>query len=833
MIGQHHLPPERRELLLEESMRDQGVRRFNARIREAREQGREASTPHGTRLVDGAIEAVADNIRAFLNEAGAKGRGPLAGAVPILSRVDPRTAAFLTLRVIIDSIMDSPLLGSLAARVGRRLADEVRFGELMASLDPTRKASIQGRAVKATSWRHIRNMAVHFHNVWTEQGSADEYRDFTFAEVIRAGTRAIQAVIEATGYVEVSWQKTGNKTARVIAPTADLTAWINDFNARSEVLTPVNLPTLIPPKPWSSPRSGGYHFPEIVGQHGFVKTRHKQHRELVADMFYHMPAAVDAVNAIQSTPWRINRRVLDVALAIWRDGIAVSGIPLNASVPLPPKPHDIDQNPEARRRYKRDAFKVHDFNARALAGRLQVAKTISIAEAFADEPRMYFPHCVDFRGRAYPIPSALTPQGPDVARGLLEFADGKPIETAEAARWLHVHTANCYGMDKLPLRERSEWVFDNRPMIEAIAADPHRNLEWAKADSPFQFLAACFALSEYWNEPYSVCHIPIAMDATCSGIQHFSAMALDQIGGRAVNLVPTGKREDIYSEVLDEFLAILRALAHQGQDEAAWHSHEGFTVAVSWAAEWWLSLDPDRSLTKRPVMVLPYGGKFRSTMEYVYSWLLAERVENMPWPTADNFKAAHFGAKVLWAAMDAKIDGARRVMTFCHACAKALDDQDDPVVWVTPTGFPVMMAYYDQRFAHVTTALGNERVRIYMPVDAQKKDRMRTHNAIAPNFVHSMDAAHLALTTVAAREAGIRHFAMIHDSFGVHAADADKLSHILRKTFAEMYADDILERFRLDLMDQATTEGLKKFPPPFSRGRLDINQVCDSPYFFS
>ena len=57
---------------------------------------------------------------------------------------------------------------------------------------------------------------------------------------------------------------------------------------------------------------------------------------------------------------------------------------------------------------------------------------------------------------------------------------------------------------------------------------------------------------------------------------------------------------------------------------------------------------------------------------------------------------------------------------------------------------------------------------------------------------------------------GIRHFAMVHDSFGVHAGDIDLLHRVLREEFVRIYLPE---------------------PPP--AGDLDIRQVIESPYFFA
>ena len=59
----------------------------------------------------------------------------------------------------------------------------------------------------------------------------------------------------------------------------------------------------------------------------------------------------------------------------------------------------------------------------------------------------YLPHNLDFRGRAYVIPPYISHLGNDFARGLLKFAEQKPLGEHGLA-WLKIHLANVYGKDK-------------------------------------------------------------------------------------------------------------------------------------------------------------------------------------------------------------------------------------------------------------------------------------------------------------------------------------------------------------------------------------------------
>lgn len=78
---------------------------------------------------------------------------------------------------------------------------------------------------------------------------------------------------------------------------------------------------------------------------------------------------------------------------------------------------------------------------------------------------------MDFRGRAYPIPPHLTHIGDDLSRGLLLFAEAKPLGE-RGLRWLKIHLANLCGFDKGSFDERVRFVEDNLANIYDSAERP-------------------------------------------------------------------------------------------------------------------------------------------------------------------------------------------------------------------------------------------------------------------------------------------------------------------------------------------------------------------------
>ena len=65
-----------------------------------------------------------------------------------------------------------------------------------------------------------------------------------------------------------------------------------------------------------------------------------------------------------------------------------------------------------------------------------------VAREFRDELQFYFPHSMDFRGRAYPMHPHLNHLGSDVCRGLLQFAHAKPLGP-NGLDWLLTQVLRC------------------------------------------------------------------------------------------------------------------------------------------------------------------------------------------------------------------------------------------------------------------------------------------------------------------------------------------------------------------------------------------------------
>jgi DNA-directed RNA polymerase len=105
-------------------------------------------------------------------------------------------------------------------------------------------------------------------------------------------------------------------------------------------------------------------------------------------------------------------------------------------------------------------------------------------------------------------------------------------------------------------------------------------------------------------------------------------------------------------------------------------------------------------------------------------------------------------------------------------------------------------------------------------VEDQVPSKGKQSQGAAPNVIHSLDAAHLAMTTVRCDFP----ITTIHDSYGCLLADMPKLYRIVRETFVELYQDNPLYPI-IDKIDGDLTY--------VDMGDLDVNLILESEYAFA
>lgn len=836
-----------RQLELEDEMVGCGIKRFEAMTSKLKTKGKESETAYGSILAKRLIEPIRNGIVAFIDDASSGRPGPKHSAVQFLMLLPAEVAAYLAVKNILDTISKKPTIQRVALSIANAIQDEVLMGRYKLA-DKTEHKVTMSRLRDSTSTRHKRTVArlmakrVGVTSEWTE------------TERLHLGKKLIEIVRETTGLVELKRHTVGsNDTPYFVEATEDTMNWIKKSSDALSFLAPAYMPTLVPPKPWTSPWSGGYWHPEHK-RLTIVKTRNRNYLE---ELEGSNPVAVySALNAMQETPWQVNKPVLEALRRAWKADMKIKGIPAAEKLEPRPKPHDIETNEDARKEWKRDAAMTYTAEGKRKAKRIQLDRTLALAGKFRDEAAIYFPHTMDFRGRAYAVPMFLNPQGADVTKALLTFADGKPLGDGVAAGWLAIHGANTYGNDKVSLEDRVEWAETNTAAIVSSAEDPFGEAFpfWTKADKPWQFLAFCYEWAGFQREGYGfVSCLPIAMDGSCNGLQHYSAALRDPVGGKAVNLVPSTMPADIYAEVAKVTLGYVEAFARpelSGSEKLSEVTSLFAKPMASWA-EWgidaqamasrWLAFGIDRKITKRSVMTLPYGSQQRSCRDFIEEAMREKLEDGKPNVFRESkdkdglFYAAFWLTPLVWHAIGEVVTAARTGMNWLKDCAKLAAAENLPIYWRTADGFQVMQAYPETASRRIKTHIDGAITFLSLREQSTEKlDRREQQQGIAPNWVHSQDATALRMFVNLARENGLKHFALIHDSYGTVAADVEMMGACLRRAFVNLYSDfDPLAEFRVDIHLLLSEKAESNLPPLPEKGTLDLSLVEEADFFFA
>ena len=550
----------------------------------------------------------------------------------------------------------------------------------------------------------------------------------------------------------------------------------------------------------------------------FIKQTNKRYLEELNNRWHEFPAVSNAVNIMQRTEWVINRPIFDVLEKCVLNGYQLGKLPVNPEdIPLPPKPFDIASNKDAKTKWKREASSVYKDRAKSKSKYIQIRQILEEAKKFL-ERGFWYPYQLDFRGRIYPKSPMLSPQSADYARALIKFKFGKPMGSDEAFNNFAVAGAGLFGeTDKEELSVRRQWVIDNADKIISTANNPLTDTWWTDADKPFSFLAWCmeyrdFALSDF--SPDFITTLPIQSDCSNSGLQHYSAMMRDEVGGRATNLIPANKPNDVYGLVAEKVIEKLQSKTDP-------------------MAKKWLDYGIDRKICKKPVMCLPYSLTQYSCRQYIQDHVEKELVERNRQHDfgEDLFRSTHWLTKVVWESINEVIVGAKDIMKFLKDVAKLVASENLPVAWTSPLGLPIMMSAYKKESKRVKTKMGDSIIKLSVSNLTEEIDRRKTQQSICPNFIHSLDASVLQLSVNKASELGIDNFSLIHDSFGVVAPDADKMAQALREAFCEIYSQDVLANWAMEMKQILSDKNKKKFPPIPAKGELDLDEVKKSVFF--
>lgn len=800
----------------EDRMRRKGIERFQARQDRLAKAGSAAERCDFSTLIRRSLLDVASRVDAMVDEATSRKRGVKSNLLLKIKDIEGITVAYLTMSTIFSSLIRENDWNRIATKLGAYLEHETQF-HFIAEQNPKLWERLVRYAKERGSYRHKTEFVL---NTAAKEGTTPP--EWTVADRTFIGSALLKLVEDAGLIVKYSTGGASHHTKVEVQLAEEVIEWLSEHRRKADAgLLPMVSPILGPmttvPVDWTCPYGGGYQ----TLKYELVKRNGTKADYTKADM----TRVYRAVNLMQHTAWHINPVMLALIEYLWAAGEEVGKLP-NAIVEQAPEKLSNEVwaalDDDAKKMHRLERRDLHERNRQAVSDLASIEMLLTQARDLEEAPALYMPYQLDWRGRAYCSPM-LNPQAVDYIRSLLEFSEGKAVGE-RGGMWLGIQVASLWDgqfrgkrLSKSSFQDRYDWACENEEMLRSVVDDPLGDRRWQDADKPFMFLRTAMDWVGFldYGEAF-ISQVPVALDGSCSGIQHYSANLRDEVGGASVNLIPTDEPADVYTEVAE---AVLQQLAAD---------------APSTERDFWLGFGITRKTVKKPVMTYGYSSREAGftdwfEKEYVRPTFKKQGVNGFTNPTA------RYLARITLAAVEQRLVGVAKGMEWLIACAALLAHEGKGVTWTAPSGFPVSQAYRNAPSVRVETHLMGERLRVSIPGTARTISKEKQKSGISPNHTHSLDAAHLVLTTlVAADEYGITDFALIHDSFGTLAADTDGMFSAVREAFVVMYEEhDPFQELYDEVFASLSEEGKAKLPKPPSEGALDLSNVRQALYAFA
>ena len=761
--------------------RQEAVKRLRERTRTAEDRCYASSTVYGSAFLNSGLEAITKEITTKLHRISQGWAADKAAAVIAIKDCDPAVLALITAKGILDVLgqrkLEKPTYAAVTYHIGNLVFDQILLDQFSAQhKDLFDAAQHTIHAHKGYSYKVQRyRAAMRKHGIQAARWPS--------SVKVLVGGWLMDRLAVATGWITTRIVRAStHKTQTLVVYEPEFLRMKEALMERAEAFAACLWPMLCEPNDWTQDTSGGYLTNELRRLTSLVRSSIPKKRCLLL----RESQALAMLNRLQRVPYRINSRILEIANFCMERRISVGKFRAEEPTPPPPKPEPWETAPdEEKLAYRRARTQIEDRNSALAQKNYRTAEAVFVANKYKEEV-FWIPWSFDFRGRCYPIPTSLSPQGTDFDKSLIYFQEEGDVNEW----WLAFQVATTYGLDKAPLQDRIDWTRNNHDLIDLIASDPEGTVdEWSQAEEPWCFLAAALEYSQcVIHKTKKTSGLPVSVDATCSGLQHLSALALDKTAAEMVNVVPTEKPSDGYAIVAEKAKEILPKHLHPLMN---------------------------RKLTKRTVMTTPYGVTENSARDYIRQELKGVELERGELQAI--VKAVYrFAVREVFA-------GPCASMAFIQKTAGTkIKEGSNTLEWFTPSGFHVIQEYRKNESQPVSTKLLGQRVQTWLNKEWEERqiDLNKARTAASPNLIHSLDASLLHLVFANWEYP----FTVIHDCVLGRSCDMDQMGKQIRDKFVEIYSQPVLQQW-------AESLGVE-FDETVMQNTLNINDVQESSYFF-
>ena len=515
---------------------------------------------------------------------------------------------------------------------------------------------------------------------------------------------------------------------------------------------------------------------------------------------------------------------------------------------------------------------------RKAAKEAEAYQVLNAAEPFVGKV-FYQQYTCDSRGRFYPLSAYLNEINSDNAKGMLTFAEGKPLGD-NGLNELYHHIANMFGEDKLTHEAKVKFVENKYYEFVSMGKSPQANRAWMAAEEPIQLLSAVIELAELDEHFVAggktedfVSHTICYRDGSNNGLQWLFSLAKDDKNGHLVNIKPSkdGKPGDMYSHVatrvkdklIDDasdatelamtyydlyFKTIERLrnrfrMAELNNDPKVeykkkvirWYQRRfkeelKLTDVIYWAKakftikEW-------RKIVKRNVMTYGYSASKQGMGAQIIED--TKDIDNVYLSNKQHSAARLLGATV-FNTIEGEFPEVSNVMKMfkdnCEAYMNKTGKQYSHNTLIS--NFPFTQDYVKHKTSKIllTDGLyvqGNDKqygwldeVEFKIKSDLPLLNLAKSKAAISPNTIHNLDSLHLMIII----DECDFDIVTAHDSYGAHACDVKEMQKVIREKFKLIIDSDPL---------QHVLNETGNLVPKIKQGQLDSSEILRSEFAFA
>jgi DNA-directed RNA polymerase len=598
-----------------------------------------------------------------------------------------------------------------------------------------------------------------------------------------------------------------------------------------------NQPMICKPRDWQQGKKGGF-LTDISNKYKLVKiVRDKEHSHNINNII-DMQQYYNAINKLQAIKLKINLPVYDVINQLINSNSTLGGLPDYELITNKTYDKSIFKNNKPSKteaeKYilKQKLIEKHNSNYLKLHRALKLAKD-HLNKSF------YNTAYADFRGRIYTT-GELSQMNNDPIKALLLFSKGKKLSTKAGIKAFLIYGANLFGLDKQDYEERLFFISANEQYILASANNPYDNKYWTEAKKPFQFLAWCIEYQGYkTNGINHISHLPISIDATCSGSQHLAMLMQDKQLAKQVNLT-NNTIHDYYDYILKHVIKLIEI--DFNNEDLPFYTYEnrqnedGTIVQIEkptdkLLAKKWLKYGITRAIIKKPVMTETYNATHKSFEESIYNDITSNLNKIEYFTGVSLHSLSWYLAKKIKKVLKNNNKSYDKLKKYLN---KIISATEKPFIYTARTGFQFKQSHYKNKHYTIDIKIPfKEKKSIHLyNCDYSRIDKRKQKTSVLANLTHCLDATHLVLSVNKATEL-ISNFNVLtqHDCIATHACDIPKLKKILKVQMFDLYQDDIL----LDIKKQNESTynvNLSHIEQP-TKGEFNKNEILKSQYFFN